>query len=371
MAFSDQIYGVANVHEIDVGKYTKGDYANDPSIPKFFYCWQFYIVKKNFDDKHNTLATTILKSIVKKITDVASACEQSCTIDLRKDVLESPEIKKVIKTIPAPIPELDTHVLVVFSQTIKTILKDIGFTCETRLVDDAMNISLRWGTRSIFAPKTFIRMLPEDQQLIPSLREMLRKSELCDLTLKVKDREFKVHGLVLAAQSMMFRRMLLNPMKEGSSFEVTLDTTVKTAEQLLDLIYSSQTTLVDPTADDLLELIACAHLYGFTKIVNACERALTGFITVENVLDIYLFAKDRDVNITCDSCRHYFSGHPEAKDHAFVLSYTQEQLDVIEAFAKTCVLKTLQAQIAAEKQNRKRKAEDEPESDRVAKKAKT
>jgi hypothetical protein len=274
MSVVQKSLGVANLDDVDVGQYTIGEYKDDSSIPKYRYCWQFHIIRGKFDDRYNGKTNKILKCLIRKIAELGRASDalgkKSCTLDLQAQIWNSKEVREVVEHELQRIPAIDTHVLEVFARTIKTILDDAGFTCVTNLEKDAMKITLGWTSPDVFAPKTHIRILPGANDLLVKLAGLQKGGKFCDVTLVAEGTEFGAHRLVLAANSDVFRRMLLTSMKEAGTGRIELDMKAKNLEKLLDLLYTGRASLTRATADDLLELLHYAHLYALTNIVKVC-----------------------------------------------------------------------------------------------------
>uniref|UniRef100_A0A146MBM3 BTB and MATH domain-containing protein 43 n=1 Tax=Lygus hesperus TaxID=30085 RepID=A0A146MBM3_LYGHE len=111
-----------------------------------------------------------------------------------------------------------------------------------------------------------------------------------DLTMNVKGHEFKVHKVVLSAQSEVFAAMFRHDMKESSSNVVTIDDCDPTVfTEFLRFLYSKQVGKLSWTKYG--ELYRCADKYSVPKLKAVCSRAIRNELSIGNAADILLFAE--------------------------------------------------------------------------------
>jgi hypothetical protein len=115
------------------------------------------------------------------------------------------------------------------------------------------------------------------------MSKLLTDDELSDVTFVVEDREIKVHKLILAARSQVFRTMLSVDMKEKNENRVILPNVAFDAvKEFLKFLYSAKVN-VSAHAKDLLIL---AEMYEINDLKEICEVTLLSQINKENALDI-------------------------------------------------------------------------------------
>lgn len=248
MSIALKSLGVSDLENVDLTKYMAGEYKNDSSVQKFIFRWKWFIVKGTVGDTFERDTKYILKAIIKKIAELGRSIDllgkKKCSFDLQNDIWNSLEVKKAAELTIKPVPALDASMLRVSARAIKTILDDAGFVCQTDMNDkEEMKINLEWSSSDIFSTKTFIRILPGENQILLKLAQLQKQQQFCDVTLEAEGREFPAHRFVLAANSEMFGTLLLSGMKESSSQKIVLEMKAKNLEKLLELLYTGQTAL--------------------------------------------------------------------------------------------------------------------------------
>ena len=120
------------------------------------------------------------------------------------------------------------------------------------------------------------------------LRAVQKEGLWSDFTLAVGKREFKVHRVVLAAQSPVFRRMIESPMAEGSSCRAEIsDFTGDVVEEMVHFMYTGEAPNLQSMPQDLLTI---ADKYELNRLKNMCEKVLSSCLKVKNASATFVLA---------------------------------------------------------------------------------
>ena len=128
------------------------------------------------------------------------------------------------------------------------------------------------------------------QELINRLDALRRKESFFDVTVAVKDKEFKAHRLVLAAASPFFLSLLVSDMREGKEQFIRIEleeATGSVMEEVLKYIYTGNVAVTKENAHDLVAVADYLLLPGMKTL--ACD-VLEENITIENCIFNYYFA---------------------------------------------------------------------------------
>ena len=128
------------------------------------------------------------------------------------------------------------------------------------------------------------------QELIYRLDALRRKESFYDVTVSVKDKEFKAHKLVLAASSPFFLSLLVSDMREGKEQFIRIEleeATGSVMEEVLKYIYTGNVAVTKENAHDLVAVADYLLLPGLKTL--ACDF-LEENITLENCIFNYYFA---------------------------------------------------------------------------------
>ena len=129
------------------------------------------------------------------------------------------------------------------------------------------------------------------QELFYRLDALRRKESFFDVTVSVKDKEFKAHRLVLAAASPCFLSLLVSDMRQGKEqlfIRIELEeATVSVMEDVLKYIYTGNVAVTKDTAHDLVAAADYLLLPGLKTL--ACDF-LKKSMTIENCIFNYYFA---------------------------------------------------------------------------------
>ena len=121
------------------------------------------------------------------------------------------------------------------------------------------------------------------------LCDMWESQELCDITLRVKGREFKAHKTVLASSSPYFRAMFTCGLSECKQSTIDLDaiSSPTVMECILRYFYSSKFTI---ESDLVQDVIPAADVLQVIALKEACAEYLLRQLSVGNCLGVYAFA---------------------------------------------------------------------------------
>ena len=128
------------------------------------------------------------------------------------------------------------------------------------------------------------------QELIYRLDALRRKDSFFDVTVSVKDKEFKAHRLVLGAASPFFLSLLVSDMREGKEQFIRIEleeATGSVMEEVLKYIYTGNVAVTKENAHDLLAAADYLLLPGLKTL--ACDF-LKKSMTIENCIFNYYFA---------------------------------------------------------------------------------
>ncbi|XP_068684092.1 kelch-like protein 3 [Montipora foliosa] len=122
------------------------------------------------------------------------------------------------------------------------------------------------------------------QELIYRLDALRRKESFLDVTVAVKDKEFKGHRLVLAAASPFFLSLLVSDMREAKEQFIRIEleeATGSVMEEVLKYIYTGNVAVTKENAHDLVAAADYLLLPGLKTL--ACD-VLEENITIENCI---------------------------------------------------------------------------------------
>lgn len=121
--------------------------------------------------------------------------------------------------------------------------------------------------------------------MLETLRKMWEKGELCDYTIQVEDKEFKVHKLVMAAFSDYFRRMFSGSLRESSENFIELKgVSAAGLEPVIKLIYEGETLAV--TEDNIVDVLSTASFLHIPIVIHLCVEHIADMIDCDNCIDV-------------------------------------------------------------------------------------
>lgn len=129
-------------------------------------------------------------------------------------------------------------------------------------------------------PRMYQQTLLQD-----GLCDLLENDKFVDCVLKIKDKEFPCHRLVLAASSPFFKAMLLSDMEESKKHQIVLkDVDPGVMGVILRYLYTSDITLTEQNVQDIFIV---ANMYQIPSIFSVCVSYLQEKLVLGNCLAIF------------------------------------------------------------------------------------
>lgn len=117
------------------------------------------------------------------------------------------------------------------------------------------------------------------------LCDLLENEKFVDCVLKIQDREFPCHRLVLAASSPFFKAMFLSDLEESKKKEIVLkDVEPGVMAMILRYIYTSDINLTEQNVQDIFMV---ANMYQIPSIFSVCVSYLQEKLVLGNCLAIF------------------------------------------------------------------------------------
>ncbi|PAA78897.1 hypothetical protein BOX15_Mlig026592g1 [Macrostomum lignano] len=124
------------------------------------------------------------------------------------------------------------------------------------------------------------------------LHEFYRAKTLCDVKLKIGQKEIACHRLVLACWSPYFCAMFSTPMQESKMESVTLhDLDQEMVAKVIDFFYTGQLSV---TPGNVQCLMHTACLLQLEEVVHCCERFIAHKLDVSNAIEARMFAQQHN-----------------------------------------------------------------------------
>ena len=151
--------------------------------------------------------------------------------------------------------------------------------------DDAL------GSRSVTDSSetgSLLMRVQHAQSVLAALENLRRRGELCDVVLKVVEREIKAHRVVLAAVSPYFKAMFTSDLVESKQGVVNLNYLDPLAVQMV--VEFAYVARVHITVDNVQSLLTVASLLQVETLVEKCCHFLEHELHPSNCLGIRRFA---------------------------------------------------------------------------------
>ncbi|XP_077581076.1 kelch-like protein 40a [Stigmatopora nigra] len=129
-------------------------------------------------------------------------------------------------------------------------------------------------------PRMYQQTLLQD-----GLCDLLENDKFVDCVLKVKDKKFPCHRLVLAASSPFFKAMFLSDLEESRTRDIVLkDVEPATVGLILRYLYTSDIKLTEQNVQDIFMV---ANMYQIPSIFSVCVSYLQEKLVLGNCLGIF------------------------------------------------------------------------------------
>lgn len=161
-------------------------------------------------------------------------------------------------------------------------------------------------------PRVYQQTLLQD-----GLYDLLENDKLVDCVLKIKDKEFPCHRLVLCACSSYFRSIFLSDLDESKKKEIVLeDVEPGVMGLILKYLYTSK---INVTEHNVQDIFAVANLYQIPSIFTVCVSFLQKRLSLSNCLAIFRLGLMLDCPRLAVSARNYACEHFQliSKDEDF------------------------------------------------------
>nr|XP_057916322.1 kelch-like protein 40b [Doryrhamphus excisus] len=147
-------------------------------------------------------------------------------------------------------------------------------------------------------PRMYQQTLLQD-----GLYDLLESDKLVDCVLKIKDKEFPCHRLVLCACSSYFRSIFLSDLDEHKKREIILeDVEPGVMGLILKYLYTSK---INVTEQNVQDIFAVANLYQIPSIFTVCVSFLQKRLSLSNCLAIFRLGLMLDCPRLAVSARNY------------------------------------------------------------------
>lgn len=126
-----------------------------------------------------------------------------------------------------------------------------------------------------------------------------------DFKFKVKDKEFKVHKIVLSQASDVIKTMLTSNFEESRENSASLDNVDSNVfEILVDFIYGDKDSFGAKSSIDLLhKIFEAAHYYQIENLQHYCiARIFKNLTDNDNILETYSFSWKYDITDLKEYC---------------------------------------------------------------------
>ncbi|KAF6203513.1 hypothetical protein GE061_001844 [Apolygus lucorum] len=126
------------------------------------------------------------------------------------------------------------------------------------------------------------------QRVFPALYQFYVKGELVDATVEVRGVHIRIHRIVLALHSPVFRAMFQSGMKETCSNHIVIDDVEPdTFHQVVHYLY---TGLCPDLKTHLVDIFRFAVKYDLSELVDMCEKMSAECRNVDNALEYLVLA---------------------------------------------------------------------------------
>lgn len=140
------------------------------------------------------------------------------------------------------------------------------------------------------------------------MKKLIINGKHHDLTLKVADREFRVHQDILMARSPVFEAMLSHEMTEKNEGVIDVpDCDPEAMEQFLLYMYCGKVEKWN--TDIAIGLYYLADKYNMTPLKEKCSEFIKGSLSISVVCDVIQLAFNHSDSDMLECATEYFLNH--------------------------------------------------------------
>ncbi|XP_036935620.1 kelch-like protein 40b [Acanthopagrus latus] len=207
-------------------------------------------------------------------------------------------------------------------------------------------------------PRVYQQTLLQD-----GLYDLLENDKLVDCVLKIKDKEFPCHRLVLCACSSYFRAIFLSDLDESKKKEVVLeDVEPGVMGLILKYLYTSK---INVTEQNVQDIFAVANVYQIPSIFTVCVSFLQKRLSLSNCLAIFRLGLMLDCPRLAVSARNYACERFQliSRDEDFLQLQPSELAailtnDNLNVETEEAVFETLMSWVSRDAENREKELPD-------------
>ncbi|XP_057319925.1 TD and POZ domain-containing protein 1-like [Microplitis mediator] len=134
--------------------------------------------------------------------------------------------------------------------------------------------------------------------LYKHMEHYFKNTEFSDVVIKVKDKEFPAHKMVLASHSPVLRTMLTTDMKESNENCITFqDFNEDLVNELLTYFYTGKLEKANDDYNMALKLLEFGGMYQVNELKNICGLILGNNLKLDNVLILLEYARIHECQI--------------------------------------------------------------------------
>ncbi|XP_057326789.1 speckle-type POZ protein B-like [Microplitis mediator] len=168
----------------------------------------------------------------------------------------------------------------IISCPVKSMRVNSSRTCNP-VLDCRFNVNLNISCKIIWYG--FVDEL-NSSNLYEHTGNYLLNTEFSDIVIKVQDKKFPVHKIILASQSRVFEEMITNLMKDQENTICLPDIKVEVVDELLTFLYHGKLVKAIDDNDLLMELFETAEIYKIDALKDRCAMILSVNLNIDNVL---------------------------------------------------------------------------------------
>lgn len=149
-------------------------------------------------------------------------------------------------------------------------------------------------------------LFPGLDKLSANFKELCADKESCDVTLKVRDKEFKAHRAVLIARCNVFAATFRHDTLEKQTGIITIsDCDPDSFQEFLEYLYSGE--LGEISVGSALNLYYTSDKYDVEELKTFCVEYLMQCLAIENVCEIVMLADKYDETRLFTASQDFFN----------------------------------------------------------------